>query len=850
MRAAHGFRVSTRLPEALAPLTRLAWDLAAVADERVQDLFRRIDPALWDADGVDALGLLGRVPQERLDAVAADAAFVAAATELADDFERRRTAPRWFQRERPDALGLVAYFSPEFGLAEALPQYSGGLGILAGDHLKAANDLGVPLVGLGLFYHHGYFQQGLDRAGWQHEHFKRLNPAAMALSLVPDVRIHVDLAGVPVYAQVWKAQVGRVDLYLLDTDIDGNDHAGRNVTDRLYGGDEEQRIRQEILLGVGGVRLLDALGLDPQVFHMNEGHAGFLALERIRRRVVDDGLSFEESIEATRPGQLFTTHTPVPAGIDRFTRDLVERYFGGWAAECGVGIDTLMSLGHEPGTPDGAVLNLAAMSLRLAGGANGVSQLHGEVSREMFAPLWPGTRTDEIPIGSVTNGVHALSWVSREIDDLLDRTVGSDWPEASPDRWARVEEIADEELWAIRRTQRERLVAFARKRVKAGLLARGMTEQETAWCEEILDPGVLTIGFARRFAPYKRATLLLRDRERLLELLTSKKRPVQIVFAGKAHPADEPGKELLRTVAQLAMEIEWRNRLVFIEDYDIGVGRMLVRGVDLWLNTPRRPFEACGTSGMKVALNGSLNCSILDGWWAELYDNDLGWSLPSQEWIDDVEARDTAEAAALMTILEGGVVPEFYDRDGSGIPREWMRRSKAALARLGPEISATRMLREYVDEWYIPARLRSDETTADGFRRARELVAWRERIAAHWPGVSVQTMRHAEHVTASAGHRVIVEVDLGGLDASEVEVELWCGTIGPDDELVDPVVVPMTLEPEPADGSWRRFGAEVTNEEPGDYGLAVQLRPRFASAPGLATGPLATWEPPNTLPLG
>jgi starch phosphorylase len=754
VRAIHGFRVSTRLPEPLAPLSSLAWNLAAIADERVQDLFRRIDPRLWDADGVDALGLLGRVPQERLDALAADAGFVAAAAELADDLARRLTAPRWFQRERDDALGLVAYFSPEFGLAEALPQYSGGLGILAGDHLKAANDLGVPLVGLGLFYQHGYFQQTLDRGGWQHEHFRRLNPSAMALSLVPDLHVTVDLAGAPVVAQVWRAQVGRVDLYLLDTDVDANADPDRSVTDRLYGGGEEQRIRQEILLGIGGVRLLDALGLVPDVFHMNEGHAGFLALERIRRRVVDDGLSFEEAIEATRPAQLFTTHTPVPAGIDRFPRDLVERYFSGWAAECGVTVDTLMSLGQEPGTPEGVTLNLAAMSLRLAGGANGVSRLHGEVSRAMFAGLWPDTPVESVPIGSVTNGVHAPSWVSREMGDLLERTVGTDWPEAPPERWAPVEALADEELWAIRRTQRERLVAFARRRVRAGLLARGLTEQETEWCEDILDPGILTIGFARRFAPYKRATLLLRDRDRLLELLTSKKRPVQIIFAGKAHPADEPGKELLPTVAQLAMEVEWRNRFVFIEDYDMGVGRALVRGVDLWLNTPRRPLEACGTSGMKVALNGGLNCSVLDGWWAERYDNDIGWSIPSQEWIDDVEARDHAEAAALMTILEDEVVPTFYDRGDAGIPRQWLRMAKASLARLGPQISATRMLREYVDEWYVPARDRAHEVTADGFRWARELVVWRARVARCWPGVVVRAVHHDEQVMAAATHRV------------------------------------------------------------------------------------------------
>jgi starch phosphorylase len=850
MRAMHGFRVSTRLPEALAPLHHLAWNLAAIGDERVQDLFRRIDPALWDADGVDALGLLGRVPQERLDAVAADTAFVAAATEVAEEFDRRLTAPRWFQHERPGALGLVAYFSPEFGLAEALPQYSGGLGILAGDHLKAAHDLGVPLVGLGLFYQHGYFQQGLDRAGWQHEHFRRLNPAAMALALVPDLVVTIELAGASVKAQVWKAQVGRIELYLLDTDLDANDEAGRSVTDRLYGGDIEQRIRQEILLGVGGVRLLAALGLEPDVFHMNEGHAGFLALERIRRRVVDDHLTFEEAIEATRPSQIFTTHTPVAAGIDRFPRDLVERYFGEWAAACGVDVDTLMSLGYEPGTSPGATLNLAMMSLRLAGGANGVSKLHGAVSREMFAGLWPGLPLDQIPIGSVTNGVHAPSWVSREIGDMLERTVGADWPEAPADRWTSIRDVADEELWAIRRTQRDRLVAFARRRVRAGLMARGLSEQETAWCEEVLDPNVLTIGFARRFAPYKRATLLLRDRERLFQLLSSRKRPVQLVFAGKAHPADEPGKEILRTVAQLAMEVDWRNRLVFIEDYDIGVSRVLVRGVDLWLNTPRRPLEACGTSGMKVALNGALNCSILDGWWAEFSDNELGWSVPSEEWIGDPEGRDAAEAAALMALLEDQIVPEFYDRDDSGVPREWMRRSKASLARFGPELTATRMLREYVDDWYIPARARAQEVAAEGFQRARELVAWRRRVEELWPGVVVQNVRHAEHVTATTLQRVVAEINLGGLEPEEIDVELWCGPTGPDDEIVDPLAVSMALDDAAAGNRIRQFVADVACEEPGDYGLNVQVRPRFPKAPDLVTSPLPSWEPPNTLPLG
>lgn len=830
MRADHIYSVATRLPEALAPLRDIAMDLGTGGDERARDLFRRVDPDSRHAD--DFLKLLARVPQERLDELAVDPTFVAAATTLRDDLARLRDAPRWYQLEHGDpgnnGLGLVAYFSLEFGVAEGLPVYSGGLGILAGDHLKAAADLGVPIVGIGLFYHYGYLQQSLDRSGWQRELTRQLNPHALALTLL-DVDVVVDLAGIPTHLRVWRAEIGRVQLYLLDADVDGNGPAERAVSDRLYGGDAEHRIRQEIVLGVGGVRLLDHLGLVASVFHMNEGHAAFSALERIRKLVVTTGMTFDEAIEATRPSQLFTTHTPVPAGIDRFPRELIEKYFTSWADECKVDVDRLMELGHEPGTAapseEGAVLNLAAMGLRLAGGANGVSQLHGEVSREMFAPLWPEVPTEEVPIGAVTNGVHGRTWVSREIGDLLDRVVGTDWPEARPDAWARVDEITDEELWALRRVNRERLVTYARRRAKEGLLARGMSEAEAAWADDVLDPSVFTIVFARRFAPYKRATMLLHDRERLRSLLFSKKRPVQVVFAGKAHPADDPGKHLLREVVELASSVEWRNRLVFLDDYDIGVARMLVRGADLWLNTPVRRLEACGTSGMKAALNGVLNCSILDGWWDELFDGDVGWAVPSAEWVENPEERNAIEARGLLTLLEHQIVPTFYERDADGVPVEWTRRMRACLSTLGPAVSASRMVRDYVDDWYLPAAHRSRRLAQDDYAAARELVQWRARIAAAWHDVHVVGITHEEQSHVGTPQRVWAEVALGALDPDEVQVQLWHGRVEAGDQIHDPQLTVMQLESASGPANVARFVASLSAAEQGSFGFTVRVVP-------------------------
>jgi starch phosphorylase len=546
-----------------------------------------------------------------------------------------------------EPVRVIAYFSPEFGVSEDLPQYSGGLGVLAGDHLKGAADMGLPLVGVGLFYDHGYFHQKLDEHGWQQEEFPLLDPAALPVSPV-DARVSMDLAGERVEAEVWRYDVGALPLYLLHVD---------GVTDRLYGGDVEHRLRQEIVLGVGGVRLLAELGVEADVFHSNEGHAGFLMLERIRRAIVDDGLSFDDAVTSVRPGGIFTTHTPVPAGIDRFSRELMEKYFGSWAAECGVDVDRLMALGHFPDESPDAPFNMAVLGLRLAGRANAVSELHAQVSREMFAAL-------DVHIDAITNGVHVTTWAPQH---------------PSPD-------LSNEDLWAARGAGRRRLVDAVRGRTGAEL-----------------DPDALTIGFARRFAGYKRATLLLSQPERLEALLLSAERPVQIVFGGKAHPADHEGKELIQGVVQFARRPELRGRMAFVEDYDIAVGRCFIEGSDVWLNTPRRPHEACGTSGMKAVLNGGLHCSVLDGWWDEMYDGSNGWAIPSFEQEPDQGHRDHLEADAVFELLENEIVPMFYERDGAGLPLVWLEKIRTSLRSLGPRVTAERMLGDYVERLYEPA---------------------------------------------------------------------------------------------------------------------------------------------------
>ncbi|MFS0704723.1 alpha-glucan family phosphorylase [Cellulomonas sp. 179-A 9B4 NHS] len=839
MRAIRRFTVRTVLPAPLAALDTLSRNLRWSWHPATRAVLADVDRPLWDEVQGDPVAFLGALGRERLAELAADERFVARVRAAAADLAAYRHEPRWYQRLSGAALpGAVAYFSPEFGLAAALPQYSGGLGILAGDHLKSASDLGVPLVGVGLLYRSGYFRQALDRAGWQTETYPVLDPDDLPLTLLREedgtpAAVRLALPGArTLHAQVWVAQVGRVPLLLLDSDVSANDDAGRRVTDRLYGGGGEHRLQQELLLGVGGVRALRAWARltgasAPDVFHTNEGHAGFLGVERIRE-LVADGADVPTALELVRATTVFTTHTPVPAGIDRFEADVVGRYVDALVGDADLPTATVLALGaedHEGGDP--LAFNMALMGLRLAARANGVSLLHGRVSREMFAPLWPGFDPAEVPIGSITNGVHAPTWVAPELTDLA---AGRMTPQelATGRGWTSRQAVTDEQLWDVRGRLRARLVADARDRVRASWRRRGAAEASLGWVDEVLSPDVLTIGFARRVPTYKRLTLMLADPERFRSLLLDPERPVQVVVAGKAHPDDVPGKKLVAELVAFADQHDVRHRIVFLPDYDMRMASTLYPGCDLWLNNPLRPLEACGTSGMKVALNGGLNLSVRDGWWDEWYDGENGWVIPTADGVDDPEARDALEAAALYDVLEQQVVPTFYDRDADGVPRRWLGMVRHTLATLGPKVQATRMVADYVAHLYVPAAAAGAELAADDRAGARALAAWKARVRDAWPAV------HVDHVdsggvegSAQVGDRLHVQawVGLGELAPEDVEVQVLHGPVGPDDELTsfrtDALEVTETFE-----AGRCAFEGDVPLEATGAFGWTVRVVPR------------------------
>ncbi|MFQ6398670.1 alpha-glucan family phosphorylase [Nocardia sp. KC 131] len=815
MKALRRFTVRAHLPERLAALGELSTNLRWSWHWPTQDLFAELDPELWREVGRDPVRMLGEVPASRLDEFAADVDYTGRVDAAAADLRDYLARPGWFQRQT-DTPGVrgIAYFSMEFGVTEVLPNYSGGLGILAGDHLKAASDLGLPLIGVGLLYRSGYFRQALTGDGWQTEHYPALDPQGLPLRLLTTghgraergdsapVLVHVAMPDRRVLrARVWIAQVGRVPLLLLDSDIAENDPELRAVTDRLYGGDQDHRIKQEILAGIGGVRAVRAYtraaGLaDPDVFHMNEGHAGFLGVERIRE-FVSAGLDFDTALAAVRSATVFTTHTPVPAGIDRFPMPLVRRYFGGGHGESesamlpGLSIDRIVALGREA---DPSVFNMAHMGLRMAQRANGVSQLHGEVSRAMFAPLWPGFDATEVPIGSVTNGVHAPTWAAREWFDKAREHIGPELVEEARG-WEKLRDIDLGELWSTRNTLRATLVAEVRRRVRASWLERGAASAELGWVDEVFDPNVLTVGFARRVPTYKRLTLMLRDPERLRSLLLDPDRPMQLVVAGKSHPADDGGKALIQQVVRFADDPEVRHRIVFLPDYDMSMARYLYWGCDVWLNNPLRPLEACGTSGMKSALNGGLNLSIRDGWWDEMYDGENGWAIPTADGVADEHRRDDLEANALYDLFERTVAPRFYDRNPVNMPVRWVEMVRHTLQTLGPKVLASRMVRDYAVEYYAPAAAAGQRATADEFAGARATADYRRRIEAAWQSVKVIQVDSAglpDTPVIGAELSLAARIDLGGLSASDVTVQAVLGRVSPTDDLSDVTTFPMT----------------------------------------------------------
>jgi len=842
----HQVDVHPALPEPIAELADIAANVWSGWTAEARSLFARLDVDLWESVGHNATALLRRVSQQRLDAMAADDSYVAEVARVAERLREYLDAPGRLA-EPGGAAGMgVAYFSLEFGLDAGIPLYSGGLGVLAGDHLKSASDLGVPLVGVGLLYNRGYFHQSLGPDGGQREHYPATDWADVPITEQLDasgapVVVEVAIGDELVRAAVRRIDVGRVPLLLLDSDIDGNPPRAREITGVLYGGDRDMRIRQEILLGIGGVRALAQAGLHPTVFHMNEGHSALLVLERIRALMAAESIGAAEARERVVVSTVFTTHTPVPAGNETFDLDLARAYLEPLAAAIDMSWDGLVELASQPGGEP--VFGMTPLALHTSGFANGVAALHGDTSRRMWQGLWPDLPVDEVPITSVTNGVHHPTWISRELSELLDRYVGPALGERpdDPEVWADAAKIPPGELWRVHELRRERLVLVARRRLRAQLARQGSRRLAAGAAEEALRPDALTICFARRFATYKRANLLFRDPERLARLLGDERRPVQLIIAGKAHPMDGPGKDVLREVVQNSYG-DVRDRVVFLEDYDMHLARYLVQGADVWLNIPRRPLEASGTSGMKAAANGALNLSVLDGWWAEGYSPDCGWAIGSGEVYDDPEENDAVEAEALYTLLEREVVPMFFTRDASDRPREWTSMMVAAVSRLGGQFNTARMVREYAERAYAPAHDAALRLAAAGGAAASELVAWRGRMRAGWPQVSLRSeYRQNGSVPVGSTLDIGILVQLGPLDPEDVRVEVVVGVTDDRGEFRPEQVVPAV--PAGADGDERRYRATVPAASSGRLAWAARAVPLRPDSGEPDRGFLVAWEP-------
>jgi len=843
------FRVVPYLPEKLQPLGKIARNLWWVWNFEAIELFRRLDVELWREVDHNPIALLGTLSQKQLDEAAESESFLAHMRRVEEELDWHLSKRSWFEESYPDFNDAqIAYFSAEFGIHECLPIYSGGLGVLAGDHLKSASELGIPLSGVGLLYRLGYFHQYLTIDGWQQEAFPETDFYNIPVSLEYNERgeplmISVEFPGRSVHAQIWRADVGRVKLYLLDTNIDQNSTEDKTITDQLYGGDTEMRIRQELLLGIGGVRALKALGKNITAFHMNEGHSAFLAIERIANAMHDHGLNFHEALEFVFPGNVFTTHTPVPAGNDRFTPDLVDKYLSQYYGRLGISREEFLALGRENPLNKSETFCMTVLALKTAAICNGVSKLHGSVSRNMWKNIWPSLPLHEVPIGHVTNGVQILSWTSDEMMRLFNRYLGPRWIDnpVDKDMWRVIDSIPDSELWRCRERLRERVVGFVRKQLKEQLLARGAPKYEAEMADAVLDSETLTIGFARRFATYKRATLILRNMERIQKLLLDRERPIQIVFAGKAHPRDNQGKELIKHVVHLGRDERFRSKIVFLEDYDINIARYLVQGVDVWLNTPVRPLEASGTSGMKVIPNGGLQISTLDGWWVEAYNGENGWAIGKGEEYEDKEYQDELESLSLYNILEKEVIPMFYTRGADGLPKKWIALIKESMKTILPNFNTNRMVHEYSEKYYMHAYQNYHKFSEDGFKRARDLAAWKKNVREKWSKASIRELIFGEEKEVVVGSRIKVRaiIDLGELAPEDVLVELYFGSLNPAGEIIEGAALPMHMV-EKQERSGYAYEGQMLCLKSGQFGFTVRMIPAHPQQvrkfePGLIT---------------
>jgi len=851
MRTVRTFTVVPYLPPRLAALRDIANNLWWSWTLDARDLFIRIDREAWESAKHNPVVMFGQVRQERLKVLSEDEGFIAHLDRVKKALDDYLAAKTWYDH----AIGnrrraRIAYFCAEFGLHECLQIYSGGLGLLSGDHLKAASGIGLPLVGVGLFYYNGYFRQYLNPEGWQQE----FNQAQDAYNLPCTLErgsdrkpklISVDMPGRKVFAQIWRVQVGRVPLFLLDSRVEQNRVEDRAITDQLYGGDFEHRIRQEILLGIGGLRALRALGHEPEVCHMNEGHSAFLALERIRILVEEKGLGFHEALEANQPGNVFTTHTPVPAGNEVFGIDLMDRYFSDWHGRLRLDRKSFLALGRQNPHDETEPFSMTVLALRTAGHANGVSALHGFVSRKMWSRVWPEVPVHEVPISSITNGVHIRSYVSDQLNELLIRYCGPRWSydaAVQGEAWKGLDHVPDGELWRVHERRRSRLVTWTRERVKEQLARSGAPPKELLDTDELLDPEALTIGFARRFAAYKRGSLLFKDPERLAALLSDKARPVQIIYAGKAHPKDNEGKKLIQTIYKFARDPAFKNRVIFVEDYDMVVARYMVQGADVWLNTPRRPMEASGTSGMKAAANGALNCSVLDGWWCEGYDGQNGWPIGRSEEYEDLEYQDQVESRNLFELLEKQIIPLFYQRGSDELPREWIRRMKRAMHMAATRFSTNRMVREYFEEFYAPAGEGWQAINRDSFRGARELWQWKMGLFARWAQIRVEAVDAAlaDGLKVGDALKIRARVHLGPVSPDSVEVQAYAGSPNDKGTLEMGRALPLAHLSGGQDGMHQYEGV-IPCETSGRFGYEIRVIPKNPLLSSPFVPGLITW---------
>lgn len=850
---AKSFVVAPNLPEILSPLLTIANNMWWCWNSDAVELFRRLDRDMWEETYHSPKAMLGMVSQERLEKLAGDDSFVSHMERVKHDLDKYMTMNTWYHDSCSDYSDMkFAYFSTEFAIHESIPIYSGGLGVLSGDHLKSASDMGLPLVGVGLLYRYGYFKQFLSFDGWQQEEYSENHFFRMPLELIKDendnvLKIEIDMGRQKIFARVWKLQIGRVPLYLLDTDFSANPKEVREITGQLYGGDRDMRIRQEIVLGMGGMRLLKSLGIDPSVVHINEGHSAFLLFEKMRELIEDQGLSNEEAFQMVKNSCVFTTHTPVPAGNEMFSSELVLKYFEPLYKKLGFTKEMFLSLGalkpKEIKVSEPENFSMTILALKMSCKANGVSRLHATVARDMWSGIWPELPRREVPITNITNGIHTNTWISYEFAGLFDRYLGASWKDEPADHtiWQRVSQIPDAELWRSHERRRERLVSFARARLKSQLMRRGASQKDINNADEVLDPEALTIGFARRFAAYKRGDLIFKDLERIKKILTNKEHPVQIIIAGKAHPQDNIGKELIKRIVALSKDPDLRHKVVFLEDYDMNVAHYLVQGADIWLNNPLRPEEASGTSGMKAAVNGAINFSVLDGWWCEGYNGENGWIIGSIDQYPDREYQDEVESTAIYETLEKEIIPLYFNRGQDDLPRGWIKKMKTSMQTLGPVFNTNRMIEEYTKRFYIPTALEHERLKKDNFALARKKAIWLKNLTNNWDNIKIISSEDnvKNEIKITNDMTVQAKIYLGDIVPDDVSVQIYNGYLDSMHRIIDASIDEMRLVSK--EGDAYIYEGKIKTDKVGHCGYTVRVMPQYSGEVQYVTS-LIKWQ--------